>query len=187
VDVGTAVASSWASGISVYLVASILGIAGRFEWIDCPEFLQRPWVIGVALVLAAFEFVVDKISYVDSVWDAVHTVIRPVAGALLLHAADASADPAILAVTGASLALLAHGAKASTRVVVNASPEPVSNVVVSFTEDGIVAGLMTFAVTLPELAFALAVALALASALLILVVVRGGRRLLRGRRDQRPR
>ena len=72
----------------MYAVAAILGIGGRLDWVDSPDFLQRPWVIVAALVLFAIEFVVDKVSYVDSTWDAVHTVIRPVAGALLLDASD---------------------------------------------------------------------------------------------------
>ncbi len=76
-DLGTAVAGAWSSGISMYAVAAILGIGGRLDWVDSPDFLQRPWVIVAALVLFAIEFVVDKVSYVDSTWDAVHTVPPP--------------------------------------------------------------------------------------------------------------
>jgi hypothetical protein len=143
--------------------------------------------LGTAVASALFvvELVIDKISYLDSAWDSVHTFIRPLAGALLLDASDASASTIALSIAGATLALLAHGAKASTRVLVNLSPEPVSNVVVSSTEDGIVAGLMTFALTLPEVALVLALVLATLSGVLLFVVVRSGRRVLRGRRGDR--
>jgi hypothetical protein len=184
-DLGTAVAGAWSSGISVYAVAAILGVGGRLDWVDSPAFLQRPSVIAVALALCAVEFVVDKVSYLDSTWDAVHTVIRPVAGALLLHSSDASAGPVALAGSGAALALLAHGAKASIRLLVNLSPEPVSNVLVSFTEDGIVAALMTFALTVPEVAFAITVLLTMLSAIVVIVVVRSGRRIVARRRGSR--
>jgi Domain of unknown function (DUF4126) len=143
--------------------------------------------LGTAVASALFvvELVIDKISYLDSAWDSVQTFIRPLAGALLLDASDASASTIALSIAGATLALLAHGAKASTRVLVNLSPEPVSNVVVSSTEDGIVAGLMTFALTLPEVALVLALVLATLSGVLLFVVVRSGRRVLRGRRGDR--
>jgi len=177
-DLGTAVAGSWSSGISVYAVAAILGISGRLEWVDSPDFLQRPWVIAVAVVLTVVELIIDKISYLDSTWDAVHTFIRPVAGALLLTASDVSAGTVLLAGSGATLALLAHGAKASTRLLVNASPEPVSNVVVSTSEDGIVAALMALALAAPELALVVALVLAMLSAIVVYFVVRGGRRIL---------
>jgi hypothetical protein len=181
-DPGTAVASAWSSGISVYVVAAILGIGGRLDWVDSPAFLQRPWVIVAAVVLLVVEFFVDKVSYLDSGWDTVHTFIRPVAGALLLESADASVGSALLAASGGGLALLAHSAKAATRLLVNASPEPVTNVVVSFTEDGVVAGLMTFALAAPEVAFVLALVLTVVSAILVIAVVRTGRRVLRRRR-----
>ena len=181
-DLGTAVAGAWSSGISMYAVAAILGIGGRLDWVDSPDFLQRPWVIVAALVLFAIEFVVDKVSYLDSTWDAVHTFLRPVAGALLLEGSDAEANTVTLAASGAALAFVADGAKAATRVVVNASPEPFSNVLVSFAEDGLVAALMTLALAVPEVAFVVALVLAALSAVFIIVVVRSGRRFLARRR-----
>ena len=181
-DLGTAVASAWSSGISVYAVAVVLGVGGRLEWVDGPEFLQRPWVIAVAFGLFVVELVVDKISFLDSAWDAVHTFVRPVAGALLLDASDVSGTTFGLSLGGAALALSAHGAKASTRLLVNASPEPVSNVLVSLTEDGLVAALMTLALTVPELALAITTVLAVLSMLVIVVVVRTGRRIIVRRR-----
>jgi hypothetical protein len=79
-DVGTAVASAWSAGISMYGVLAFLGIAGRLEWISAPDALQEPWLIGVFTVLFVFELVVDKIAFLDSAWDGVHTFLRPVAG-----------------------------------------------------------------------------------------------------------
>jgi hypothetical protein len=185
-ELGTAVAGAWSSGISVYAVAALLGIGGRFDWVDSPEFLQRPWVIAVAVALFVIEFVVDKISYLDSVWDAVHTVVRPVAGALLLTSSNADATPAALATGGATLALLAHGAKSATRLVVNASPEPVSNVLVSASEDGVVAALMALALANPEIALAIALVLAVLSAIVVLLATRFARRAMARRRERRP-
>jgi len=184
-ELGTAVAGAWSSGISVYAVAAILGIGGRLDWVDSPDFVQRPWVIAVALLLLAVELVVDKISYLDSAWDSVHTFIRPVAGALLLDASDASAGTVLLVGSGATLALLAHGAKSSTRLLVNVSPEPASNVLVSLAEDGLVAVLMTLALTAPEVALVLTVVLATLSAIVVILVVRTGRRVLARRRRSR--
>jgi len=169
----------------MYAVAAILGIGGRLGWVDSPAFLQRPAVIAIALVLFVVELVVDKVAYLDSTWDAVHTFIRPVAGALLLGSSDASARTVVLATIGALLALLAHGAKASTRLVVNTSPEPVSNVIVSLGEDGLVAVLMTLALTAPMVAFGITLVLVVLSAVVVFVVARSGRRLLARRRTRR--
>ena len=91
-DVGTAIASAWSAGISMYGVAALLGIAGRLGWTDSPEVLQSAWVITIATALFALEFVIDKIPVADSVWDAVHTVLRPAAGAALALSADGSVD-----------------------------------------------------------------------------------------------
>jgi hypothetical protein len=139
VDPGTAVASAWASGISMYAVAAVLGVAGRLGWVDPPSWLEQPGVIAAATGLALVEFVVDKVAAVDSAWDAVHTALRPTAGAVLLGGADLDGSTLAYAVGGAALALSSHAAKASLRGLVNASPEPVSNVVVSLAEDGLVA------------------------------------------------
>ena len=186
VDPATAVTSAWASGISVYAVAAFLGVAGRQEWLDSPEWLQRPWVIAVAVALAVVELIVDKIPAVDSVWDAIHTGIRPVAGAVLLGGADADVGTFALAAAGGVLALSSHGAKASLRLLVNTSPEPVSNVVVSTGEDGLVAVLMALAVANPEVALVITAVLFVASIVVTIVVfktVRGAWRRLTRRRQ----
>jgi len=185
VDLGTAIASSWSSGISMYLVFSVLGIGGRLDWVDSPTFLQKPWVIAVALAMFVVELIVDKISYIDSTWDAVHTFVRPLAGAWLFSSSDLSTSTIVLALIGGALALTAHGAKASTRLLVNVSPEPASNVVVSLAEDGLVAALMTLALAYPVIAGTLAAILAVLSLILIYVVWRSARHLLARRRDRR--
>jgi hypothetical protein len=149
---GLIAGSGWASGINLYLVALMLGTAGRLGWADIPDVLTRLDVMIVAGVLFLLEFVADKIPYLDSVWDAIHTVIRPL-GAAALGAVIAGDAASIGAAAGAliagALALDAHAAKASTRVVVNASPEPFSNIGISLAEDVGVAGLVTLAVTYP--------------------------------------
>jgi hypothetical protein len=154
-SIGILAGSGWASGINLYLVTLLLGIAVRIGWSDVPEVFGRTDVMIVAGVLFALEFVADKIPYVDNFWDAAHTVIRPV-GAGLIGAVVAGYSPSIGAALGAAvaaaLALDAHAAKASTRLVMNTSPEPVSNVAVSLFEDVSVAGLMILALRYPAVA-----------------------------------
>ncbi len=175
-DLGTAVASSWSAGISLYAVVAVLGIAGRMDWIDAPEFVERPWVIGISLALFVLEFVVDKIALLDTVWDGVNTVIRPVGGALITAATpDQELPVPLLLVVGGALALSSHSAKASARALVNASPEPVSNVVVSFVEDGLVAAVMALAIAYPRVAFVVAVVLAIASGITAIILFRASR------------
>ena len=149
---GLLAGSGWASGINLYLVTLLLGAAGRLGWADIPDVLTRLDVMIVAGVLFVVEFVADKIPFLDSVWDAIHTVVRPL-GAAAIGAVVAGDSASIGAAVGATvaglLALDAHAAKASTRVVVNTSPEPVSNIGLSLAEDVGVAGLVTLAVTYP--------------------------------------
>jgi hypothetical protein len=150
--VGLIAGSGWAAGINLYLVALLLGTAGRLGWADIPDVLTRLDVMIVAGVLYSIEFVADKVPFVDSVWDVIHTVIRPLGAAALgavIAGESASIGTAIGAAVAGALALDAHAAKASTRVVVNTSPEPVSNVGLSLVEDLGVAGLVTLAVTYP--------------------------------------
>jgi hypothetical protein len=149
---GLIAGSGWASGINLYLVALLLGTAGRLGWADIPDVLTRLDVMIVAGVLYAIEFVADKVPFLDSVWDVIHTVIRPLGAAALgavIAGESASIGAAVGAAVAGALALDAHAAKASTRVVVNTSPEPVSNIGLSLIEDVGVAGLVTLAVTYP--------------------------------------
>ncbi len=158
--------SGWASGINLYLVTLLLGVAGRLGWADIPSVLTRLDVMIVAGVLFAVEFVADKVPFLDSVWDAIHTVVRPL-GAAAIGAVVAGDSANIGAAVGATvaglLALDAHAAKASTRVVVNTSPEPVSNIGLSLAEDVGVAGLVTLAVTYPIPAIIVVVILVVAA------------------------
>ncbi len=191
--------AGWSSGISVYGVVALVGVAGRFGWIEAPSFVEQWWVIGVAVALFLVEFVIDKIALVDTAWDSVHTFIRPAVGGYLMSTAtDTQLSVPALAVSGVLLALSSHSAKASTRLVVNSSPEPMSNVAVSLGEDGLVLAVMALAMSRPELAIIVVALLTVASVVVAYVfyrIARGvGRRLRsgaraaaeRGRRDDDP-
>lgn len=144
--------AGWASGINLYLVTLLLGVGGRVGWAEIPDVLTSNVVIGVAGGLFLVEFVADKIPYVDNVWDAVHTFVRPLGAAALgaVLAGDASSiGSALGAAVAGVLALDAHAAKATTRLAVNTSPEPVSNIFVSVFEDLSVTTLVILAVTYP--------------------------------------
>lgn len=150
--IGVIAGSGWASGLNLYLATLMLGIAGRSGWADIPDVLTRTDVMIVAGVLFAIEFVADKVPFLDSFWDAIHTFIRPIGAAAIgaVIAGDSgSIGAAVGGILSGLLALDAHSAKASTRVMVNASPEPVSNAAVSLFEDFSVAGLVVLAVTYP--------------------------------------
>ena len=159
----------------MWAVAALLGVAGRLDWIDSPAFVQKPWVIGVSVVLAVVELVVDKIAYLDSAWDTVHTALRPVAGALLLGSSDVSVADGLLLVGGGLLALSSHSAKASARLLVNLSPEPVSNIFVSTAEDGLVALLLALAIGYPKVALVVTLVLAVCSGVAAVLMYRAVR------------
>ena len=175
--------TGWASGINAYLVVLILGIAQRFfEVGQVPAVLGRTDVMVVAAVLFVLEMFADKIPYLDSVWDTVHTVIRPMVGATLgylIGHESSSLVAAFSAATGGFTALAAHLVKAGTRAAVNTSPEPVSNVLVSSGEDVTVAGVVSLAFLNPWLAAAIAAVILVAGALLLTFVFRKLRRLRR--------
>ena len=146
--------SGWASGINAYAVVLIMGLAGRFFGVDAiPSVLTRWDVIILAAVLFALEMFADKIPYVDSLWDTVHTAIRPLVAAtigyLLAGHEGSSLDAAFAAATGGFAALASHGVKAALRAGINTSPEPVSNVAVSTAEDVAVTGVMAVAMNHP--------------------------------------
>ncbi len=150
--------SSWASGLNLYLCTAGLGIAQHMHWISLPgdmTVLAYPQVIAVALVMFVIEFVADKVPYVDSAWDSIHTFIRPLAGAAMgfLATSDAGALLQILAAlaTG-SITMGSHLAKATTRAAINTSPEPVTNSVASLTEDVTVTGLLYLMIAHPAIA-----------------------------------
>ncbi|XAH24639.1 DUF4126 domain-containing protein [Xylophilus sp. GW821-FHT01B05] len=139
-----AAAIGWASGVRLYLVVLLVGLAGRLDWLPLPAGLQlltHPAVIAVSGFMVMVEFLADKVPGVDSLWDAVHTVIRIPAGAALaagLFSADNSTMAVVAALLGGGLAATAHATKATTRAAINTSPEPFSNVGASLTEDAMV-------------------------------------------------
>lgn len=181
----------WASGINAYLVVLMVGLLGRFGGLDgVPSALERTDVLVAAAVMFALEFVTDKIPYVDSAWDTVHTAIRPTIGAVLgaLVAGDAGTLEQALAAAGGGLtALLSHGVKAGLRLAVNTSPEPASNVTVSLGEDLAVAGVVSLAVVLPWVALGVAMTLLATGLVLVGLLAARVRRGLAARRARRAR
>jgi hypothetical protein len=151
--------ASWVSGINLYAAVATLGLLGRFAHLKLPgelEVVTNWWVIGIALVLFVIEFVADKVQFVDSIWDIIHTFIRIPAGAVLAAAAFGDFDRSIQVIAlllGGGLALSSHGTKAATRALINTSPEPVSNVVVSLSEDVLAVVTIVLAMFLPILVF----------------------------------
>ena len=151
-----AFSSGWASGVNAYLVVLVLGLADRAADLEqVPDVLGRWEVLLVAGLLYAMEFVADKIPYVDSTWDAVSTAIRPTAGAVigvLLAGEATSLEQAVMGVVGGGTALLSHLVKAGSRLAINTSPEPVTNITASVTEDLAVLGVVWFAIEHPRAA-----------------------------------
>lgn len=191
---GLAGSMSLLAGWRLYLCTFVTGLAMRLGAIDLPTHLDvlavlaDPWVLAASFVGLVAEFFADKVAWVDSVWDAVHTVVRPLGGALLSLAIvdpDNSAAQVLAFLLGGGGALLSHGAKASARALVNASPEPYSNIAVSAGEDIATVGLLGMALLNPILAVLVA-ASALIFAIVLLVFARRLLRRLRAFRN-RPR
>ena len=162
---GLAGSVSLIAGWRLYLAVFVTGLAMRLEWISLPDNLHildafaNPWVLGISALGALAEFFADKILWLDSIWDTVHTAIRPLGGALLALAVVDAGDPAwqvIVFLLGGGAALMSHGAKAGARVLVNTSPEPVSNVLVSSGEDIASGGLLVLAFANPVAALVIA-------------------------------
>ncbi len=150
-----AMGGSWVSGINLYAAVATLGLLSRYGNLQLPgelTVLSSWWVIGVAAALYVIEFVADKIPYVDSTWDVVHTFIRIPAGAVLAAAAFGDFDQGIQVIAfllGGGLALTSHGLKATARAAINTSPEPVSNVAASVAEDVLAIGSVLLAAFVP--------------------------------------
>jgi hypothetical protein len=171
---GFALGTSFASGLNLYLTVGAAGLFQRLGIVQLPEplvVLSNPVVLGIAATLFVIEFVADKVPYVDSVWDAAHTFIRPPAAALLSYSAFAEGIPEEwklgAALLAGSVALTSHGAKASTRAAANMSPEPVSNWTLSLLEDGIVVFLAWMAAEHPLVTAALVVVLVIVATFVI--------------------
>lgn len=170
--VGVAASLSLLAGWRLYATVLLTGLALRFGLVDLPpalsglDALANPWVLGLAGLGAAAELFADKLPLLDSAWDAVHTAIRPVGGALIATAAISPSDPAwqvVAVLLGGGAALMSHGAKAGTRALVNTSPEPFSNIAVSSIEDVATAGGLWLVLSDPTIAAAFAAVLALAT------------------------
>jgi hypothetical protein len=152
---GLALGAGFSSGLNLYATIVTLGLLQRFGVIHLPEQLQvlaHPWVLGIAIALYVLEFLADKIPFVDTVWDAIHTVIRPPAAALLAYGAAGAAPPEWrwgAALLAGGVALTSHGTKASARAAANASPEPFSNWTLSFGEDVLAVSLTWLATVHP--------------------------------------
>lgn len=150
-----AMGSSWVSGINLYAAVATLGLLGRFANLQLPgelDVVTNWWVIGVAAAMYVIEFVADKVPYVDSAWDVVHTFIRVPAGAALAAASFGDYDRGVQVIAllvGGGIALSSHGTKASSRMAINTSPEPASNIAASLFEDTVAVGSMLLAVFYP--------------------------------------
>jgi hypothetical protein len=181
------------AGWRLYLVTFAVGLAMKFGWVALPDqlhaldVLANTWIIGIAGLGALAELFADKIAWVDSMWDAVHSVIRPVGGALLSMAIIDGADPAWQVASfllGGGAAFLAHAGKAGARTLINASPEPFSNVVVSTGEDVATAGLLGLAIANPIAAALIALVLVVLSLWLVLAARRALKRWLEPKTPQ---
>jgi hypothetical protein len=172
--------SGWASGVNAYLVVLVLGIADRVGGLSqVPDVLGRWDVLTVAFFLYAMEFVADKIPYLDSTWDVVSTAIRPTVGAVIgvLIAGDADTlGQAVAGVVGGGTALLSHAVKAGSRLAINSSPEPITNITASVVEDFAVLGVVWFAIENPRAAAAIAAVLLAGGLVLLYLLARLVRR-----------
>ena len=171
-----AAALGWASGIRLYLVVFITGLAGMLGWLPLPSglhILQHPAMLAGSGFMLFVEFFADKIPGVDSLWDMVHSVIRVPAGAALaagVFGADSATMGSVAGLLGGALAAMSFATKASTRAAVNTSPEPFSNIAVSLVEDGAVMGMMWLATNHP-IAFGITLAVVLVLSIWLLVVL----------------
>ena len=176
----------WAAGLRLYTVIFVVGMAGRLGWIMLPpglHLLEHPWVLGAAGLMLSIEFFADKIPLLDSVWDTVHTFIRIPAGAALaamVFGGQGLEWQMAMAIMGGTLAAGTHFTKAGARAMINASPEPFSNVAASFGEDIAVLGGLWLMFVHPWLMLALLLLLVAATAWLLPIVWRGVAGMIRG-------
>src|SRR5918994_5372998 len=133
ITLGRTLGFSFAAGVNLYATVAIVGLASRYDWVTLPteyQVFDNDWVIALAILLYVVEFFADKIPWVDSIWDALHTIVRPVGGALIAVSSLGDASPgltAAVALMGGVAAASSHATKAATRLVANSSPEPFSN------------------------------------------------------------
>jgi hypothetical protein len=179
---GRTLGFSFAAGINLYATVALIGLASRFGWVAMPPeyaMFDNDWVIGTAVVLYLVEFAADKIPWGDTLWDSVHTFIRPLGGALVAVAGLGEASPAtqgMMALLGGVVATSSHVTKAGTRVAANTSPEPLSNWFLSLFEDAFVVALAALAIQYPLAALAVSLLLLLSIAVLFATIIRAFRR-----------
>lgn len=179
---GRTLGFSFAAGVNLYATVAILGLASRYGWVTLPPqyaVFDNDWIIGAALVMYVIEFVADKIPWLDSAWDAVHTFIRPVGGALIAVTTLGDASPTmttLVGLLGGAVAASSHVSKAGTRAVANTSPEPFSNWILSLSEDAFVVGLGLVALKYPLVALTVTVILLVAIVLFARFIIRAIRR-----------
>lgn len=185
---GRTLGFSFAAGVNLYATIAILGLAAKFGWVTLPAQFQafnNDVVIGAAILMYLVEFFADKIPYVDSLWDFIHTAIRPVGGALIAVTTLGHASPttqALVALLGGAVAASSHLTKTSTRAAANVSPEPFSNWFLSLGEDAFVVGLGYLALRHPLVALIVACVLLALIAVFATVIIRSVRRWFHRRR-----
>jgi hypothetical protein len=168
---GRTLGFSFAAGVNLYATVAILGLASRYGWVALPpqySAFDNNWIIGAALVMYLVEFVADKVPWFDSVWDAIHTVIRPLGGALIAVTTLGEASTttqALVGLMGGAVAATSHASKAGTRAVANTSPEPFSNWILSLSEDVFVVSLGLVALKYPLIALGVTLVLLVTIAL----------------------
>jgi len=179
---GRTLGLSFAAGVNLYATVAILGLSARYGWVALPpqfQIFNNDVVIAAAIVLYLIEFFADKIPYVDTLWDMVHTIIRPIGGALIAVTALGQASPGVeglVALLGGTVAAGSHLTKTSTRAMANTSPEPFSNWFLSLGEDVFVVGLGLLALKHPVIAFFVAIVLIVLIAIFAVAIVRAVRR-----------
>lgn len=182
VTLGRTMGFSFAAGINLYATVAILGLASRYNWVTLPDqyrAFDNDLIIGTAIVLYCVEFIADKVPWFDSLWDAVHTAIRPIGGAVIAVTTLGEASPsteALVGLLGGTLAAGSHFSKAGTRAVANTSPEPFSNWLLSLGEDAFVITLGVIALKYPLIAALVVILGVLAIALFATVLLRAIRR-----------
>src|SRR3954452_9481887 len=190
---GRTLGFSFAAGINLYAPVALLGLASRYGWVALPpqyQVFDNTWIIGTALVLYVVAFFADKVRWIDSIWDAVHTVVRPVGGALIAVATLGHVSPGtetLVGLLGGTLAAGTHFGKAGTRLMANASPEPFSNWILSISEDIFVVGLGFLALKYPLIAAAVVIVGVIILIVFARLIFRAIGRRLRGVNSTTPR
>ncbi len=186
---GAIAGSGWAAGLNLWAVGLVIGIAGRLDLYDAPPILEENRTLLILAVLYIIEFVVDKVPLLDSAWDTISTIIRPLGAALLgiTIAGEQDMSTVTAGLTAGGLALSSHAAKATTRAAINMSPEPFTNIIASVVEDVGAIGFVAFALAYPRVALGIAIILGILAAILAFMLWRFVRRLRTKWRERKMR